>query len=258
MVENASSIRIRKLPLILILLLTCSMQVELVARPAGNSLESPVIIFGFVGGMVRHDDPVHDEVRFAARLRKEYPAGVDVETFENRSGENALQRILRLLDAKHDGKLSPEEKQSARIILYGHSWGAAEVVTLARRLEREGIPVLLTVQVDSVSKLGQNDELIPANVGEAANYYQTDGLLHGTTRIRAADAARTRIIGNFRFEYGRVAYSCADYPWYLRVFMKAHTQIECDPKVWMQVGELIRSAIHGDGEEKGFGTSGKP
>jgi len=150
-----------------------------------------------------------------------------------------------MLDADREGELCPEDLHSSRIILYGHSWGASEVVDLARRLERERIPVLLTVQVDSVSKFGQNDEVIPANVAQAVNFYQTDGFLHGTAQIRAADPARTRIIGNFRFEYADAPYSCAAYPWYLRVFMKAHTQIECDPKIWTRVGELIHSAIRG-------------
>src|SRR5579863_5716996 len=124
----------------------------------------PAIIIGFVGGLIRHDDPVHGEVRLAARLRNAYPSGVDVETFENYRGENARKRILSLLDANHDGKLTPSEKQNARIILYGHSWGASESITVARELEKDGIPVLLTIQVDSVSKIRQNDAVIPANV----------------------------------------------------------------------------------------------
>jgi len=49
---------------------------------------------------------------------------------------------------------------------------------MARLLEKDGIPVLLTVQVDSVSK-GQDDKLISANVAQAINFYQIDGLLHG-------------------------------------------------------------------------------
>src|SRR5208282_659565 len=138
---------------------------------------------------------------------------------------------------------STEEKRNARIILYGHSWGASEVVTLARQLEKEGIPVLLTVQVDSVSKRGQNDQVIPDNVAEAANFYQLNGLLHGQAQIRAADPARTHIIGNFRFDYKENPLHCKAYPWYDRVFMKAHTQIECDPKVWTQVENLIQSRI---------------
>jgi len=43
--------------------------------------------------------------------------------------------------------------------------------------------VLLTVQVDSVNKVGQNDEVIPANVARAANFYQRNGMLHGEPAI---------------------------------------------------------------------------
>ena len=137
----------------------------------------------------------------------------------------------------------PKKSGDARIILYGHSWGASEAVTLARELEREGIPVLLTVQVDSVSKLGENDKVIPANVAEAANFYQLNGFLHGEPQIRAADPARTHIIGNFRFDYKANPIDCKQYPWYDRVFMKSHTEIECDPKVWTQVEALICSRL---------------
>jgi hypothetical protein len=100
--------------------------------------------------------------------------------------------------------------------------------------------VLLTIQVDSVAKIGQNDTVIPANVAQAVNFYQTKGLLHGRPEIRAADPARTEIIGNFRFEYRTNPLACAEYPWFDRVFVKSHTEIECDPIVWTQVEDLIR------------------
>src|SRR5713101_3896375 len=115
---------------------------------AGVSATPPVIVVGFLGGFIAHDNPVHSEVQLAARLRKEYPSGVDVETFENHHGEIAQREILKLLDTNHDGTLTVEEKQNARIIIYGHSWGASESIYLARTLEKNGIPVLLTLQVD--------------------------------------------------------------------------------------------------------------
>jgi hypothetical protein len=203
----------------------------------------PVLVFGFVGGFIKHDDPVHSEVQLAARLRKAYPSGVDVETFESYHGENALKKILSLLDTNHDGTLTASEKQNARIILYGHSWGASEAITVARELEKDGIPVLLTIQVDSVSKIHQNDAIIPANVAQAANFYETNGIVHGQTAIRAADPTRTKIIGNFRFDYKASPYTCNEYPWYDRIFVKPHTQIECDPNVWKQAEDLIRAAL---------------
>ena len=203
----------------------------------------PAIVIGFVGGFVAHDNPVHSEVQLAARLRKQYPAGVDVETFESYRGERARREILKLLDTNHDGTLTLKEKQGARIIIYGHSWGGAQTVYLARDLEKDGIPVLLTLQVDSFSRPGRNDMTIPANVIQAANFYQPHGLLRGHHDIQAADPARTRIIGNFRFDYEKSSLDCAEYPWYDRVIVKPHTQIECDPVVWEQVESLIRANL---------------
>ncbi len=210
---------------------------------AGNRTMSPAIVIGFVGGFVQHDNLIHSEVQLAARLRKDYPVGVDVETFESYHGERAQKRIQRLLDTNQDGTLSPEEKQKARIIIYGHSWGGSEAIDLARKLGKNGIPVLLTIQVDSIPRFRQNDTVIPANVAQAANFYQPDGHMHGQSNIRAADPTRTNIIGNFRFNYKGTPYNCTEYPWYDRVFGKAHTQIECDPKVWEQAESLIRSDL---------------
>jgi hypothetical protein len=217
--------------------------------PAGSastkeaSTEPPAIVIGFVGGFIKHDNPVHSEVQLAARLRKEYPTGVDVETFESYHGEKAHQEILKLLDTNHGGTLTAEEKQNARIIIYGHSWGGSESIVLARALEKDGISVLLTLQVDSVSRFGGDDMTIPANVAQAANFYQPHGLVHGHHDIHAADPARTQIIGNFRFDYETSSLKCSQYPWYDRILVKAHTQIECDPIIWDKVESLIRAAL---------------
>ncbi len=200
----------------------------------------PYLVAGFVGGIVRHDDPVRSEYKLAEHLRADYPANVYVETFENRHREDAHKVLLRLLDTDGDGMLSDAEKRDARIVLYGHSWGGAAVVKLARELGSEGIPVLLTIQVDSV---GQHDDLIPPNVARAANFYQPSGLIHGQSRIRAADASRTEILGNFRLGYKGKSPDCSEFPWYERVFVKTHTKIACDPHVWSQVEALIRSEL---------------
>ncbi len=204
---------------------------------------APAIVIGFVGGFVKYDDMVHSAVQIAAHLRHDYRPGVFVEVIENHHRERAYADIVRLVDTDHNGTLSAEEKRNARIVLYGHSWGASEVVTVARQLEKESIPVLLTVQVDSVAKPGENDTVIPTNVAEAANFYQLNGFLHGEPQIRAADPARTHIIGNFRFDYKTNPIDCKQYPWYDRLFMKSHTEIECDPRVWTQVESLIRSKL---------------
>jgi len=218
------------------------------ARPAISddaSSMSPVVIVGFVGGFVRPDDSVHGVVQFAQRLRSELGSTSYIEVVENHRGEKAHQDILRLLDEQHTGSPTESEKKQARIIIYGHSWGGSETVTLARELEKDGIPVLLTVQIDSISKRGENDGIIPANVSRAVNFYQANGLMHGRSQIRAANPALTKI-ENVRFDYTSYAPNCDLYPWYDRAFMKAHTQMESDPKVWDRVESLIRSTIEQD------------
>jgi hypothetical protein len=203
----------------------------------------PTVVIGFLGGYVKPDNRVHSTVQLAERLHKRYPASVSVQVFGNHQRNKAYQEILRFLDVDHDGNLSEQEKQSARIILYGHSWGASETVALARQLEKIDVPVLLTIQVDSVQKRGQNDAVIPANVEQAINFYQPHGLLHGRSEIRAADPERTEVVGNFRFDYTGSSLRCESYPWFNRLLIKPHTQIECDPEVWDKVESVIRSKL---------------
>jgi hypothetical protein len=204
---------------------------------------APVVVIGFLGGFVHNNDRRHAEVQTAQQLRATYGNGVHVEIFENRQRAEAHKSILDWLNRQRHGKLTDEEKRSARIILFGHSWGASAVVSLARELQRNGIPVLLTVQVDSISKSGDDDSLIPANVAEAVNFYQTGGILHGRSKIRAADPSRTRVLGNFRFQYREQPAECRAYPWYDRLLFKGDTAIECDPRVWSQVEALIRMRL---------------
>jgi hypothetical protein len=211
-----------------------------------DSSEPPlpaVIVIGFVGGFVHHNDSVHREVQLAAQLRKDYPSGMEAEIFENHLGREAHEEVLHLLDTDHNGIVSDREKLRARVILYGHSWGASEAVTMARTLQKDGVPVLLTIQVDSVSKLGMDDRLIPANVAQAINFYQLDGILHGQRQILAADPLRTHILGNFQSHYKTAQVNCDGYPWFARVFMKPHIEIESDPGVWNQIESLIRSKL---------------
>jgi hypothetical protein len=208
-----------------------------------HAASSDVIVMGFVGGFVRHNSSHHLEVQLAAHLSKDYPSGIAVRIFENHMGRQAHQEILRLLDADRNGTLSAGEKLKARIVLYGHSWGASEAVTMARILEKDGVPVLLTIQVDSVSKPGKNDSLIPANVAQAINFYQLNGILHGRQHILAADPIHTQILGNFQVEYHTKSVNCEGYPWYAQVFMKPHIEIESDPSVWNRIESLIRSKL---------------
>jgi hypothetical protein len=243
--------KFRKLIPQLILLATASLAPLNSARslamplPAVNSPLHKVIVIGFVGGFVRHDDAKHAEVQFAAQLRDRYASAVDVKVFANHSGQEALDYVLGLLDTNRDGVLSPLERGEARIIIFGHSWGGTQTVLLARALQRQHIPVLLTIQVDSISKPGQGDITIPANVAHAVNFYQSNGLLHGRSEILAMDPERTNIIGNFHMTYNDHPINCDQFPWYSRVFTKPHIEIENDPRVWAEAASLVDAELSG-------------
>lgn len=201
-----------------------------------------VIVIGFVGGFVRHDNPRHGPVLLAGRIKNSVPKDAYVQVFENRHRRSAYATILRLLDENHDGALSTDEKSRARIILYGHSWGASAVVMLARELNRMAIPVLLTVQVDSVRKLWQHDGVIPENVMSAVNFYQPHGLVHGRTAITAADPLKTQILGNYRFDYSVTPVKCGGGSWFDHI-VPSHAQSECDPSLWGQVETLVEERV---------------
>jgi len=201
------------------------------------------IVVGFVGGFVNHEDTRHAVVRLAQRIRASAPNDVYVQVFENRHRKAACRTIHHLLDRSHDGALAGAEKAQARIILFGNSWGASAAVLLARDLNRARIPVLLTVQVDSVAKLWQNDAVIPENVSAAANFYQPHGFVHGRREITAANPSRTQIIGNYRFDYGIDSLRCDELPWADRHFTPGHAKSECDPRLWSEVESLVRSRL---------------
>jgi hypothetical protein len=170
-------------------------------------------------------------------------------TFANGHAREALRTVLWLLNTGKDGTskdgtgqdehLSEAEKRAARIVIYGHSWGASETVHFAKELDRRGIPVLLTVQVDSVEKSGEDDGSIPPNVREAINFYQAEGLLHGRSSIQAMDPTRTKILGNYESRYKNSPVSCAGYSWFARAFMRPHIEIENDGAVWNRIEALI-------------------
>jgi pimeloyl-ACP methyl ester carboxylesterase len=204
------------------------------------------IVIGFTGGFVRHDNRHHALVQMGERLRQSSPSGTYVEVFENRRRKQAKRTIERLLDADGDGSLSEGEKTGTRIFLYGHSWGAASALLLARDLRRDGIPVALTVQVDSVAKPWQSDAVVPDNVAEAINIYQPHGMAHGREQIRAADPAKTTILGNIRMDYRVSPVQCPAPFFFDKLLTPDHMQSECDPHVWLQVEKMVRQRLAGE------------
>ena len=203
--------------------------------PPGSTL-----VIGFLGGYDRWDDE-HRSIRQLVLRLRERP-GVFAESISNHHRALALKLIRQALDANHDGQLDPEEKVNARVILLGQSWGGAAAIATAHDLQSMGVPVLLTVQVDSV---GVHDDVIPANVRMAVNFYQHDPFtaIHGRRTIRAADPSRTLIAGNFESSYVFRSMDESNASKARQVFGGSHTKMELDPIVWGRVEQYISDAI---------------
>jgi hypothetical protein len=56
---------------------------------------------------------------------------------------------------------------------------------------------LPSIHVNCVCKHRADDSVIPANVLEAVNFYQSKGLIHGSSRILVADPTHSNILGAF-------------------------------------------------------------
>ena len=202
--------------------------------PPGSTL-----VIGFLGFYDRWDDEHRGVRQLVLRLRRQ--PGVYAESFSNHHRSVALSFIRRALDTNRNGSLDPDERGQAHIILFGQSWGGAAAIATARDLERLGIPVLLTVQVDSV---GINDKTIPANVRAAVNFYQHDLLtIQGRGEIRAADPAKTVILGNFRSTYLFRSVDDSNASWARRTLGGGHIKMELDPATWRHVERFISDAI---------------
>jgi len=200
-----------------------------------------LLIVGFLGGWEDWDHPQRSVRQLALRLRESLPANVYIETADNHSRTTVRKFIREALDTNGDGRLGREEAGRAQIICYGQSFGGAACVYLARELERWGVPMRMTVQVDSV---GRRDERIPANVRRAVNLYQRDpGPIRGQAEIRAADPKRTSILGNFRHTYLFRNIDLSNYPRAARRFGISHWKMDNDPLVWAEVEGFLRAEV---------------
>jgi pimeloyl-ACP methyl ester carboxylesterase len=220
--------------LAVLLLPWCLFAQQPVVNPAIIKTPSPgLIVVGFAGGFIKRNSAYHGEIALALHLRDQYSNSIHSEIFENHHGNAAHREILHLIAAQQI------PRNEARVILYGHSWGASEAVDVARQLQHDGIPVLLLAEVDGVRKHNHNDGRIPANVAQAINFYQTEGLLHGRNTIDAADPSATRILGNIQLSYKDDDVATPGYPWLARAFTRRHIEIENDPRVWNRIQSMI-------------------
>ena len=212
--------------------------------------QNETLILGVNGGREPWNNDKHCVRRLALKLRSMNLPGVFVETIENKNRSLAIELITNAFDRNRDGKLDEQERKSARLILYGQSFGAAAVVKLSKELKQIGVPILLTVQIDSV---GRDDAIIPSNVSAAANFFQRNGwFIRGEPEIHAEDPAQTTIIGNFRSDYSHSSIDISQVSWMKKSFRFAHTRMEYDEEVWNRVEGLILDSIKAGVQSTGF------
>ncbi len=200
------------------------------------------LVIGVVGAW-QHWDTDHNLVRRVSNhLRLSQVPGLHAETVENHRLGLARQLIEKAFDFNRDGRLDDDEKKDVRLVLYGHSLGAAKSVGLCRWLQKRQVPVRLAVLIDSV---GFRDGKMPPNVQAAANLFQHDfGPLQGQSKIRAQDPAKTEILGNFRFHYPAFKLLPAlDAPLKDNLLQIPHRKMEFDPAVWLKVESLILATL---------------
>lgn len=205
--------------------------------------DNHTLILGFLGGRENWDDSSRGVRQLAMKIDSMNLPDVHIETLENRKRDLALELVLNSFDSNQDGFLDERERSTARLIMYGHSLGGAAVVKLSHNLKDMGIPVLLTVQIDSVG-FTYDDHVIPSNVRRAANLYQLDGwLLVGEDEIVPQDPSKTKIIANLKFDYKDKEVDMSGVPWERRLLSVPHSKMDADPEVWSTVEQLILSEI---------------
>jgi pimeloyl-ACP methyl ester carboxylesterase len=165
-----------------------------VIEKTSNASGCKIIYAGFVGAMETSDHKASGIVQIRDTLRGPAYGDVCASSFVPYNPSAGLDWILAHFPV-HSGRFSPEEAQAGpRIILAGHSTGGWATLAVARELRDRGIPVELTIQVDSV---GIDDVTVPSNVKQGAIFYAHDCLMFMTTkRLKLQDASKTTIVAH--------------------------------------------------------------
>ncbi len=184
---------------VVVLLQLSLLAVEMRAQnfPPKVSQTCKILVVGYVGGLDTPNNGFSGVVKIRKQLQALHNPELCVKTFSAYHWMAAYGWIKESLPPDREEHFSKEEIRSGpKIIIYGHSFGGWACLSLARLLDTKGIPVELTVQIDSV---GLGDSVVPPNVKAAANYYHRAPLPFLIRRsIRAEDETTTQVLGNSR------------------------------------------------------------
>jgi hypothetical protein len=123
--------------------------------PGVNGAESreancKIVYLGVVGALELANNSRSGVVQIRETLNQHAYPDVCARTFSPYVWRSGLHYVLQHFPS-HPGLLTQQELDSApKVILVGHSMGGWAVVSVARQLKNKGIPVELSIQVDSV------------------------------------------------------------------------------------------------------------
>ncbi len=189
---------------VVVMVLLSAVALEAQAQSQGpapaRSGSCKILVAGFAGGLDTPNNRFSGVVKIRKQLQALNNPELCVKTFSAYHWMGAYHWIAEYFPSEREGHLSNEEIQSGpKIILYGHSLGGWACLSLARLLDTKGIPVELTVQIDSV---GFTDSVVPPNVKAAANFYHRATLPFLTRQnVRAENENSTQVLGNSRIPH---------------------------------------------------------
>jgi len=153
-----------------------------------------IVYLGIVGGTEPSNNSHSGVVQIRDVLRGPTFPDVCAKSFSPYFWTSGFHWVLTHFPS-HPGPLTKDElEKTPKIILVGHSLGGWAVLSVARNLNRKGIPVELSVQIDSV---GITDHTVPRNVKAAAIFHANDAMFLLTTKtIKLEDPSRSKLDEN--------------------------------------------------------------
>lgn len=142
------------------------------AAPAAEKKE-PMQVYFLTGGPI--DVFSHDTVRKIKEKTLDSGKVLNVPVRFEQRWFTRWRSVSKKIQADHG---------RGKVVLLGHSWGAAGAVQIAKDLGKKNIPVDLLVTIDTVSIAGiSNPSAIPTNVRVNYNFYQSsDVFFHAHRR----------------------------------------------------------------------------
>jgi hypothetical protein len=195
------------------------------AASTANSPDCQIVYLGFVGALEPANNKNSGVVQIRQTLQGKDYSDVCARSFSPYVWTEGRDWLMEHFPTHPGALTSLELQQAPKVILVGHSMGGWAIMSVARELRSHGIPVELTVQVDSV---GFTDDVIPRNVKSAAIFHANDVLIFMTTKhVRLEDPNHTKIVAD------------------VKVAKANHQSITRDPrirKMVMDMVEVLRAA----------------